>query len=83
MPFYVYILYSERLDKYYIGHSANMEDRIYRHRNSGSKFTKSASDWKVVHTQIVNSKSEAYKREMEIKSKKSRRYIEWLINSGT
>ncbi|MBX3255554.1 MAG: GIY-YIG nuclease family protein, partial [Chitinophagaceae bacterium] len=44
MPYTVYILYSSTLDQYYIGHTQDMADRIFRHNNSGSKSTKKAND---------------------------------------
>ena len=82
MLFTVYILYSATIDQYYTGQTEHLEDRLYRHNNSGSKSTKKASDWKVVYTEIFQSRSEALNRETEIKKKKSRKYIEWLISSG-
>ena len=82
MSFHVYILYSETVQQYYIGHTDNLEDRFYRHTNSGSKATKKTKDWKLVHTELFETKAEAYRREMEIKNKKSRKYIEWLIRSA-
>ena len=81
MPFFVYILYSPELDQYYVGHSEDLDDRFFRHTNSGSKSTKKANDWKIVYTEIFDTRSEAYSREMSIKKKKSRKYIEWLIGS--
>ncbi len=79
MRYFVYILYSSQLNQYYTGHSADLDDRLYRHVNSGSKSTKKASDWKIVYTEEFISKSDAYQREMEIKKQKSRKYIEWLL----
>jgi putative endonuclease len=79
MSYFVYILYSSQLNQYYTGHSADLDDRLYRHVNSGSKSTKKASDWKIVYTEEFISKSDAYQREMEIKKQKSRKYIEWLL----
>lgn len=80
MPFYIYILYSASADKYYIGQTENLEDRLFRHTNSGSKSTKFTNDWKMVYKEAFSTRSEAVKRETEIKSKKSRKYIEFLIN---
>jgi putative endonuclease len=80
MAFLVYIIYSLTLDQFYIGHSENIQDRLFRHNNSGSKSTKKANDWKLVHTEIFQTKSEAVQRELEIKKKKSRKYLEWLIS---
>ena len=81
MSFFVYILYSPLLDQYYIGHTSNLDDRLFRHGHSGSKATKKANDWKLVYKEGYETKSEAYNREMEIKNKKSRKYIDWLISS--
>ena len=81
MPFFVYIIYSSSLDQYYIGHSENLQDRLFRHNNSGSKATKKINDWKFVYTETYTTKAEAVKRELEIKKKKSRKYIQWLISS--
>lgn len=80
--FYVYIIYSKELDRYYIGHTENLDDRIFRHTNSGSKSTKAVSDWVLKHKEKFNTRSEAMKRESEIKKKKSRKHIEWLISSN-
>ena len=75
----VYILFSKSIDRYYIGQTQNLEDRLYRHRNSGSKSTKKAKDWELVYTEYFISRSLAVTRELEIKSKKSRVYINLLI----
>ena len=82
MSFVVYIIYSPSLDQYYIGHSENMTDRLFRHNNSGSKSTKKAIDWKLVYSEVFKTKSEAAQRELEIKKKKSRKYIDWLVRSA-
>ena len=81
MAFYVYILYSQALDQYYIGHTVNLEERIFRHINSGSKSTKKANDWQIKYTEEFETRQDAARRELEIKNKKSRKYIEWLISS--
>ena len=62
-----------------MGSTENLVDRIFRHNNSGSKATKKTNDWNLVYTESFNSKAQAIKRELEIKKKKSRKYIEWLI----
>ena len=80
MNFIVYILYSKSVNQYYIGHTKDITDRLFRHKNSGSKFTKKAVDWELVYTESYSDKSAAYSREMEIKKKKSRKYIEDLLN---
>jgi putative endonuclease len=79
--FKVYIIYSAFLDRYYVGSTANIEDRLFRHKNSGSKSTKSASDWELVYSEEFDTRSEAVMREREIKGKKSRKYLESLISN--
>ena len=80
MPFSVYILYSNSLDQYYTGHTGDMEDRLFRHNNSGSKSTKKAKDWALVYQEFFDTRGAAAQRENEIKAKRSRKYIEELIS---
>ena len=68
------------LDQFYVGHCENMQDRLFRHNNSGSLATKKANDWVIVYTKEFDSRKEAIKWEMTITRKKSRKYIEWLIS---
>ena len=70
--FLVYIIYSPALDQYYIGQTADLEDRLFRHNNSGSKATKKTNDWQLVHTEEFTTRRDALIRENEIKRKKSR-----------
>ena len=78
--FYVYILYSKSINQYYVGQTQNIEVRLEQHNSSRSKSTKKANDWILVYEEMFNSRSEAMNREKEIKSKKSRKYIEKLIS---
>jgi putative endonuclease len=80
MTFYFYILYSASLDKYYVGHTSDtLEERVRRHLSDHSGFTSKAKDWQVVYNEEFAAKSQAYRRELEIKSWKSRKKIEELI----
>ena len=70
--FYVYIIYSSSKDKYYIGQTSNLEQRLETHRvrkNLG------ANDWILKYSETFETRSEALKRELEIKNKKRRTYI--------
>ncbi len=81
MP-YTYILYSEKLDKYYVGACTAMERRLYEHNIGYSKFTSTGIPWQIVYTEEYESLLLAKGREKEIKNKKSRVYIEGLISKG-
>jgi putative endonuclease len=78
--FYVYIIFSKSLNKYYVGSCQNIEERLDDHLNSRSKYIKSAKDWVLKYSKIFSSRSEAYQREIQIKKMKSRVYIENLIS---
>jgi putative endonuclease len=78
MP-YCYILYSEKLNKYYVGACIDMERRFYEHNIGHSKFTSTGLPWKIVHKEFYETIAEAKKRELYIKKQKSRKYIELLF----
>jgi putative endonuclease len=82
MPFYVYILYSQSIDSYYVGQSENLADRLYRHNNSGSKSTKKANDWTIVYQRPFETRALAMAEEKRIKRQKSKAYIIQLIETG-
>jgi putative endonuclease len=75
-------LYSESKNKYYVGFTYDLVLRLERHNNGWSRSTKTGFPWKLVYHEEFITKSEAMKRESEIKRKKSRKYIEWLIAEG-
>ena len=77
--FYIYILYSKSLDRYYTGHTHCVLDRLNRHNSGRSKATLVGVPWEIVHIESFKTKSDAYKRERSIKAKKSRKYIKKLI----
>jgi putative endonuclease len=80
--FYLYIIYSVSLDQFYIGQTQNLEDRLFRHNNSGRKSTKKAKDWVLKYTESFSTRSEAVQRETQIKKMKSRSYMESLVSSA-
>ncbi|HCW09351.1 MAG TPA: excinuclease ABC subunit C [Cytophagales bacterium] len=77
--FYVYILYSEQADRYYVGQTYNLDTRLKSHLSGISGYTSMTDDWQLVYSEEFATRNEAIKRENEIKRKKSRKYIEWLI----
>ncbi|SMP25295.1 putative endonuclease [Flavobacterium hercynium] len=81
MNFTVYILFSESKNKFYIGFTSNLEDRIIRHNQKSKGFTGNVNDWKIVYTENYQSKELAHKRELQIKSWKSRIKIQELIKN--
>lgn len=77
----MYIIYSISINKYYIGITSNLDQRIRKHNSNHKGFTGRANDWELKYCENYDSKNEAKRREEQIKSWKSRDAIEQLINS--
>ena len=45
---YVYLLDSEKICKYYIGQTNNLDDRLIRHNGNRCRSTKNKGSWKLV-----------------------------------
>ena len=80
--FYIYILYSKRLDKFYVGSTNNIERRLEDHNRGKTAFTKQGMPWKIKYSETFNIRAEAVHREQYIKKQKSRIFIEKLIHNG-
>ncbi|MFC2111500.1 GIY-YIG nuclease family protein, partial [Bacteroidota bacterium] len=80
MNFYFYILFSQEADKYYIGYTGDLLERLKKHNSNHSGFTGKQNDWKIVYSETYKTKTEAYFRERQVKKWKSRNMIEKLIS---
>ncbi|MEO6638319.1 MAG: GIY-YIG nuclease family protein [Ginsengibacter sp.] len=76
---FMYILYSEKLKKYYIGACIDIDRRLYEHNIGHSKFTSTGIPWILKHQEFFDTLQEAKKRETYIKKMKSSKYIHKLI----
>ena len=65
-----------------VGYTSGLEKRLLEHNGGISEYTSKASDWLLKFSESYSTRDLAMKREKEIKKKKSRKYIEWLINSS-
>jgi putative endonuclease len=72
----VYILYSESINQYYAGITADIDDRMLRHNQGRSISTKKGLPWKLIETFKVSDRSEAVKLEKQIKSRGIQRWLE-------
>ncbi|PTX41678.1 putative endonuclease [Christiangramia gaetbulicola] len=80
---FLYILYSERLDKYYTGETPDADIRLDLHNKHHFKnaFTNAADDWTIKLTFNTDSKENALYLESFIKRMKSKTFIEKVINN--
>ena len=79
----LYIIYSEKINKYYIGYSSDVEQRLRKHNNISKGFTNAGRPWILVYTESYGSKQEAADRERQLKNWKSRSRVEALIHKGS
>ena len=79
---WVYILYSKKIDKYYVGACTDLDRRFYEHNLGRSKFTSTGIPWELVYTEEWVDLVLAKQRELKIKKMKSRIYIQELIRKG-
>lgn len=78
MLFTVYVLYSEKHDKIYIGFTSNLINRFHSHNYLGTKgWTKNFRPWKVIYCEYFEEKGMAMKREKQLKSASARNEI-WI-----
>ena len=81
MSYIVYILYSSTKDKFYIGYTSNLKERITRHNQKSKGFTGNTNDWILVYQELFDDKSDAIFRERQIKNWKSKIKIKELIKN--
>ena len=80
MPFFTYILESEKSGKLYFGQTQNLEGRIKYHNTGKSRYTRKFLPWKVIAYRISESRSEAMKYEKMLKDLHSRSRVAEFIN---
>jgi putative endonuclease len=81
MTFWVYVLESETTGKIYIGHTSDLERRLREHNDGESgklRYTrKQMGPWRLAYSEDWTTRSEAMRREKELKSGQGR---EWLVH---
>jgi putative endonuclease len=79
---YIYILYNKLADKYYIGITQNVNQRLSEHNSLQSHYTgKIKGDWILVYSRFYKLKLQARKEEIRLKKAKNKKYLQWYINN--
>ncbi|MGO3262522.1 MAG: GIY-YIG nuclease family protein [Mesonia sp.] len=71
---FVYVLYSFKFDRFYIGMTKDIEQRLSEHNSKRNTSTKAFVPWKVVHREEYSTQAEARLREKYLKSASGRRW---------
>jgi len=78
----VYILRSQRNNRYYVGSTIDLYRRLEQHKNGQVKATKYLLPIKLVFFQKYNDIQQARRAEYKIKKLKRKDYIERMIQEG-
>ena len=79
MSYYVYVISCED-NSFYTGYTKNVELRMKRHiEGRGSRYTRMHKPKRLVYVEKMNSKSDAMKRERQIKRLNHRQKLKLII----
>jgi putative endonuclease len=77
--FTVYVLYSPKHNKIYIGYTSDLANRFLSHNELATEgYTIKYRPWVIAYTEASETKSMALKREKELKSANGRAFV-WTI----
>ena len=75
MEYTVYILFSDKFKKTYVGQTDNVSKRVNLHNSGRVKSTKRYIPWRLIHTEQFETRSGAVARERWYKSPTGRKSI--------
>jgi putative endonuclease len=78
MAYCVYIIYSPKFDKYYVGQTNDFETRLFRHNNGLETFTRPFRPWTRICVIEKPSRSEAVILEKKLKNYNRNKLLEFI-----
>jgi len=70
-----YIVESETNTQWYYGHTEDIENRLFQHNTGRNKSTKGKGPWKLIFKREFQTKLEANRFELKLKSLRNKEYI--------
>jgi putative endonuclease len=80
--FYVYVLWSNKLQKRYVGFTSDLTKRLSEHNSGKSPFTKSGLPWKLIYSEKYSTETEARSREKFLKSGVGRKFLDLKLSDA-
>ena len=79
--YYVYVIHNKSHGKYYVGQTQNLERRFKEHNSHSIKgyTARFEGEWMLIYSESFSTRSEAIKREKQLKSSRGRAYITQYI----
>ena len=78
---YVYIIYSKKTKKRYIGKTNDLKLRLSWHNRGLTKSTKPGIPWKLIYYQAFLNKKDASQEELFLKTGKGRERLKFLLKN--
>ncbi len=72
----VYVLWSDKLAKRYVGSTRNLKKRLHEHNLGQSRFTKGGIPWRVLYSESLTDLKSARQRENFLKSGVGRKWLD-------
>ncbi|MBT8236123.1 MAG: GIY-YIG nuclease family protein [Bacteroidia bacterium] len=79
MPCFTYILFSTRLNLFYVGVTNNIEKRLIEHNKFASCFTSTGVPWTLLWSTSKTDRKSAERLESRLKNLTRKRKIEFMI----
>ncbi len=80
--YYTYVLESIDFGRYYIWYSQNIEKRLEQHNTGQVRSTKHYIPYKIKYFEVFKTKTEALKREKELKKMNGNSRFKEIIRAG-
>jgi putative endonuclease len=80
--YYVYILKSQRNQRFYTGSTSNLQKRLAEHNAGKSSYDKLNKPFVLVYHEVVPTRSEAYRLERFYKSGRGREQVKQKLGMG-
>lgn len=74
--YFVYVLWSDKLQKRYVGFTSNLSKRLAEHNSGKTPFTKTGMPWEIIYTEEYSVESEARLKEKFLKSGVGRKFLD-------
>lgn len=82
LPYSVYVLISLKDQKFYVGYSANVDQRLKDHANGNVVSTKDRRPLELIYIEYHNNKYDALRRERYFKTSKGRKALRLIIRES-
>ena len=84
MPYYAYVLWNTKSEKYYKGSCSNLKIRLDEHRSGHTKTTRHEQEfWELIYFEEFEYHAQALDREKYFKTAAGRRYLKKVSSTDT